>query len=69
MGDFSAVCTEALELGKENDSCNAFTAPPQPPCGPGLVCVMKESLATDQGGRCEPITKENVGGGDGYLSG
>lgn len=69
MEEFSQVCIEALQLGKENDSCNTFTVPPAPACGPGLICVMKESLATDQGGKCEPITKDNTPGGDGYSRG
>lgn len=57
----TSECASRMKVGRKGDKCLQFTSPPQPPCGPGLTCVKKESLITDQGGICQPITAPKPG--------
>jgi hypothetical protein len=44
--------TPTATVGVEGDKCDRFTFPLDPPCGPGLVCVLTDPMIPDLGGVC-----------------
>lgn len=64
----TAPPTPTATVGKKGDGCDAFTFPPQPPCGPGLTCVHEDPQIPDVGGTCQPTEGKEGDGCNAFTS-